>query len=240
MSSLEDLLVVQGHDTVLDQLRHRFETLPEREALQEIDRSRKALAASLAEAEAARDAVAARQEELERNIAASESRIKEIDRRMYSGEVSASRDLQAMAGEIDHIKARVSTLEDSALAAMEEREPMDAGVIDLKARDEALVAEGERLREALATAEAEIAAAAKAEHAARTSAATAVPADLLAVYEKLRGRLGGIGIARLEHGTCMGCHMKLPATELDRTRNQPPDAVVHCDQCGRILVRPAD
>lgn len=238
MSSLEDLLVVQDHDTVLDQLRHRFETLPEREALQEVERARKSLAASLVEAEAARDAVASRQEELERNIAASESRIKEIDRRMYSGEIVASRDLQAMAAEIDHIKARVSTMEDAALEAMDEREPLDASVTDLEARDEALVAEAERLRAALAAAEAEIADAARAEHAARTSAAAAVPADLLAAYEKLRGRLGGIGIARLEHGTCMGCHMKLPATELDRIRNQPPDLIVHCDQCGRILVRP--
>lgn len=240
MSSLEDLLVVQGHDIVLDQLRHRFETLPEREALNEVDRTRKTLAQFLVEAEAARDAVAAREEELERNIAASESRIHEIDRRMYSGEVSASRDLQAMAGEIDHIKARVSTLEDSALAAMEEREPLDAAVIDLKARDEALVAEAGRLRAAIATTEAEIAAAAKAEHGARTSAAATVSGELLGAYEKLRGRLGGIGIARLEHGTCMGCHMKLPATELDRIKHQPPDAVVHCDQCGRILVRPAE
>lgn len=238
MSSLEDLLVVQDHDTVLDQLRHRFETLPEREALQEIERARKSLAASLVEAEAARDAVAARQEELERNIAASESRIKEIDRRMYSGEIVASRDLQAMTAEIDHIKARVSTMEDAALETMDEREPLDASVTDLEERDEALVAEAERLRAALAAAEAEIADAARAEHAARTSAAAAVPADLLAAYEKLRGRLGGTGIARLEHGTCMGCHMKLPASELDRIRNQPPDLIVHCDQCGRILVRP--
>jgi predicted nucleic acid-binding Zn-ribbon protein len=32
--------------------------------------------------------------------------------------------------------------------------------------------------------------------------------------------------------------MKLPATEIDRIKHQPPDALVHCDQCGRILVRP--
>ena len=60
--------------------------------------------------------------------------------------------------------------------------------------------------------------------------------ELLAEYERLRARLGGIGAARLEHGTCMGCRMKLPATELDRIKHQSPDELVHCDQCGRILV----
>jgi predicted nucleic acid-binding Zn-ribbon protein len=29
----------------------------------------------------------------------------------------------------------------------------------------------------------------------------------------------------------------LPSTELDRLRKGPPDALVFCDQCGRILVR---
>ena len=29
----------------------------------------------------------------------------------------------------------------------------------------------------------------------------------------------------------------LPATELDRIKRGGPDAVVLCDQCGRILVR---
>ena len=29
----------------------------------------------------------------------------------------------------------------------------------------------------------------------------------------------------------------IPATELDRIRLEPADAVVNCEQCGRILVR---
>ena len=88
------------------------------------------------------------------------------------------------------------------------------------------------------TAESEIDAGIAEEESARAAAAANVPAELLSEYERLRTRLGGIGAARLEHGTCMGCRMKLPATELDRIKHQPPDALVHCDQCGRILVRP--
>jgi len=33
MSALDDLLVVQAHDTAIDQLRHRRQTLPERSSI---------------------------------------------------------------------------------------------------------------------------------------------------------------------------------------------------------------
>ncbi|MEA3077278.1 MAG: uncharacterized protein QOF60_2186 [Actinomycetota bacterium] len=237
MSALDDLLVVQEHDTVIDQLHHRRSSLPERASLREVESARVALAAEMAAAVAARDEVATRQASLERDIATSEARIAEIDKRLYSGSVTASRDLQAMQHEIDSIKHRVSTLEDSALAAMEEREPLDSAVSALEERDASLVAQGVELAAAIVSAEESIDSELAGEVAARAAAASLVDGALVEEYEKLRSRLDGIGAARLEHGTCMGCRMKLPATELDRLKREPADAVVHCDQCGRILVR---
>lgn len=239
MSRFEGLLAVQDLDLAIDQLRHRRAHLPERAELKQVEAQRAALATELATAVAARDEVAERQAGFEKDIAASEGRIGEIDKRMYSGEVSASKDLQAMATEIEHLKARVSKLEDAALEAMEEREPLDAAVAELEARDTGLVELGDRLRAAIVEAEAEIDGELATEVEQRAGAAGAVPEDLLGEYERLRTRLGGIGAARLEHGTCMGCRMKLPATEIDRIKHQPPDVLVHCDQCGRILVRSA-
>jgi uncharacterized protein len=236
MSRFDGLLVLQEHDTTLDQLRHRRTHLPERAELKDVEVKRAALAVERAEVAAARDEVAARQANLEKDIAASEQRVVEIDKRMYSGEVTASRDLQAMTHEIESIKRRVSTLEDHALEAMEEREPLDAAVAELDERDAGFVELASTLTAAIAAAEAEIDAELDRETAARAAALADVPGDLLADYERLRARLGGIGAARLEHGTCMGCRMKLPATELDRIKHQSPDELVHCDQCGRILV----
>ena len=60
--------------------------------------------------------------------------------------------------------------------------------------------------------------------------------DLLARYEQLRSKLGGTGAARLVGGSCSGCHLTLSSMELDRVRKAPPDAVITCEQCGRILV----
>ena len=236
MSRFDGLLAVQSLDLAIDQLRHRRSHLPERGELTALEADATTLAAELKAAIAARDEVAAKEAALEKDIETAEQRVAQIDKRMYSGEVSASKDLQAMATEIEHLKARVSELEDAALEALDEREPLDAAVAALEARAGGMVELGGRLRAAISAAEAAIDGDLATEVEQRAAAAGAVEADLLSEYERLRSRLGGIGVAKLEHGTCMGCRMKLPATELDRLKHQPPDALVHCDQCGRILV----
>ncbi|MDQ3896364.1 MAG: C4-type zinc ribbon domain-containing protein [Actinomycetota bacterium] len=73
---------------------------------------------------------------------------------------------------------------------------------------------------------------------ARQASAASIPADLLSLYEQLRAHLDGVGAAPLVNGRCGGCHLALPATEVDRLRKEPPESLVRCDQCSRILVRP--
>ncbi len=66
--------------------------------------------------------------------------------------------------------------------------------------------------------------------------AAGIDAELLARYEQLRHELGGIAVARLVGTNCGGCHLTLSAVELDRIRHEPGDAVVLCEECGRLLV----
>lgn len=236
MSALETLLAVQELDTVVDQLEHRRRTLPERAALREVDAQLAEVDARLAEVQGRRDEIAVRQARLEEEVARTEARITEIDKRLYSGTVSASRELQAMADEIDSLKVRCSGLEDEVFAAMEEAEPVDAELAALRQERERHEVEGGRLLAAIADAEAAIDGELVERRAQRTGTASGVPDDLLAQYERLRASSGGIGAARLVGASCTGCHLTLPATALDRIRRLPPDAVVYCDQCGRILV----
>ena len=44
-------------------------------------------------------------------------------------------------------------------------------------------------------------------------------------------------MARLVGTNCGGCHLTLSAVELDRIRHAPPDEMVFCGECGRLLVR---
>ena len=76
--------------------------------------------------------------------------------------------------------------------------------------------------------------------AERDEVAGEMPADLLALYEKLRTQHGGVGAAKLFRGRCEGCHMELNPTDIGRIREAPSDAVVRCEECRRILVRASD
>src|SRR5437879_10310855 len=120
---------------------------------------------------------------------------------------------------------------------MEDREPVDAEVAGLRAEAVALAGEAKRLQDAIAEGEAAIDAELAAESDARSAEASAIPEDVLRAYERLRAKLGGVGIARIAGSSCTGCHLTLPATELAHIRHEPEDALIFCDHCGRILVR---
>jgi predicted nucleic acid-binding Zn-ribbon protein len=237
VTAFERLLEVQGHDTAVDRLHHQRARLPERAQLGAVQERASELAARLAATRVRLDAVERRQAALESDVATIDHRIREIEKRMYSGEVSATRDLLAMTAEVDALKSRRSSLEDDALAAMEEAEPLVEEIAMLEAQNEALGSEAAGLRSTIAAAEAEIDAQAGVEAERRGQLAEHVPADLLETYEKLRSTLGGVGAARLVGTSCSGCHLTLPASEVARLKREPPDALVLCDQCGRILVR---
>lgn len=237
MGDLEVLLEVQQHDTHIDQLEHRRRALLERAELATLEAEVAALERQLGDVGGRLGEARAQQDKHEADLAATETRIAEVDRRLYDGSVTASRDLQAMADEVASLKRRRSLLEDEVLASMEQLEPLDREQAELSAQRTELDARCSALRAAIAEAESSIETELSAERELRTRAASPLPSDLLATYERLRARLGGVGAARLEHGMCTGCHLTLPSSELERIKREPPDAVVLCDQCGRILIR---
>jgi predicted nucleic acid-binding Zn-ribbon protein len=233
----QELLLVQGHDTAADQLRHRRQTLPEAARLVAVADAISALEASLAETVERRDSVARAQRRLEDELGNVEDKIKGLVARLYSGEVTVVKELQALQADVESLQRRRGALEDEVLAAMTEREPIDTAVVALEAERERLDGEAAGLRVAIAETQAAIDAELVSETDERATAATAVPADLMALYEKIKANEDGVGAAALVNGRCGGCHLALPATEIDRMKREPPDALVTCEQCGRILVR---
>jgi len=67
-----------------------------------------------------------------------------------------------------------------------------------------------------------------------------VPADLLALYNRIGASSSSRGAALLRRGQCGGCREMLSTVELNAVRAAAPDEVVRHEECGRILVRTAD
>lgn len=237
MADLEVLLEVQARDTASDQLHHRKANLPERAELEQLRRDLATARAQMRRQDKEVEAAETKQAELEAEVAEADARISSIESRMFGGTVSASRELESMSEEVAALKTRRSGLEDAALEAMESAEAARVERDRLEEKEATLVAQVASAEERLGVAETALDALLASEQEARTSLAAGLPEELLATYERIRTKLGGVGVARLEGDRCMGCHLSLPSREVERLRHEPSDAVAYCDNCTRIVVR---
>lgn len=145
------------------------------------------------------------------------------------------KDAQALEHEIASLTQRQSNLEDAELDVMGRLEEADAAVAAQQALIDITTSEGSTLS---AQGKADVAAAAElGVQLARDRAAVAenVPVPLLAEYTQRSAN--SAGAAQLSRGTCEGCRMVLPGTDLNDIRRAADDAVVFCPECGCILVR---
>jgi predicted nucleic acid-binding Zn-ribbon protein len=160
--------------------------------------------------------------------------------RMDAGLVSSPKDLQSMQHELVSLERRIRDLEDAELEVMEQLEQAQADLADVRARQ----ADAAKRAESLGTARAERSAALTAELDAvvgeRGARAAELPADLLALYDRLRAQKGGVGAAALRARRCLGCSLEVNAAELGAIRAASPDEVLRCEECGRILVRTSE
>lgn len=234
-NAFDTLLEVQAHDTRIDQILRRMETLPVREERDGAQSTLKQLDTSIAEEQVRQDELVRAMRKLEDEISSIGAKRAEVEKVLYSGTVTNARELQDMQEESEALGRRITHLEDQNLVLMEQHEPVEQTVADLavtREQRESVLRDAE-LR--LTAAEAELTVELEAEQAARAAASESVSADLMAEYETLRGGRGGIGVARLVGNQCGGCHLTLSAVEVASLRKHP-DQVAHCEECGRLLV----
>ena len=237
MSDLDRLLDLQANDTTADQLRHRRATLPERTELAEVQQRRAAREAGAVEPRALRDELARDQKRLEDEVAIVEDKAGSVDRQLYGGGVTAPKEAQALQADLESIKRRQATLEDQIIELMEQLEPMEASLAEADADVAALTVREGEVRAAMEAAESAVDAELAHVVTARAELAAQVGRELLDEYDRLRPPMDGVAVARLAGATCQGCHLTLAAAEVDQIRHLPADAVAHCPDCGRLLVR---
>ncbi|HUV11109.1 MAG TPA: C4-type zinc ribbon domain-containing protein [Acidimicrobiia bacterium] len=236
MIDLEPLLALQARDLSLDRLRHRHGTLPERAVVAAGESRAEALATEVVRVRGERDAVADDERRLEAEATSLAGQASAAEAKLYSGEISSPRELQALQADVEQLRRHQRDVEDRQITVMERREPLDARLAELEAEAEIVMQDLATARAALAEAVDAVDSEIAVETGARAEIAAAILPDLVSVYERCREKAKGIGAARLVAGTCQGCHLSIPATEVDRLRRHADDEIGHCDNCGCILV----
>ena len=233
------LLDLQGIDTTLAQLRHRRATLPELGLIAAALSRADAVRTQQLDVRTALDDTSGDQRRLENEVDAVRARTTRDSERLAGGGLPA-KELEGLQHEITSLARRQSSLEDELLDVMEQRETRELELSGLDTELAGIEAERQQHEDARERAFAEIDAA-TAQHQAQRSLLTAeIPADLLALYEKVAAAGGGVGAAMVKQRRCEGCHLELAGSELISVRAAADDAVLRCENCRRILVRTAE
>ena len=234
------LLQIQGLDSELDRLTHQARTLPVLAVIAEIEARLADLGSLIVAGETEVSDLKREQAKADTDVEQVRERSNRDRQRMDAGAVSAAKELQALEHEIASLAKRQAELEDVELEVMERLE-------DAQSSLNTLVAERAELTEKLQGHASERDATLNDFGAQSTQARTErdglapqIPAELSALYEKLRASSRGVGAAALHRGRCQGCQLEINATELKAIREADADEVLRCEECRRILIRTAE
>lgn len=231
------LLDLQATDTAMAQLTHRKQALPEHAAIADGKAERVRLVSDLV---AARTRVSDLQQDADKaeaDLVPVRERRARDQQRLDDGVVNDAKGIGVLTDEIAHLDRRISDLEDAELQAMEDldgatahEQDLAGRVAELEASVRALIASRD---EQLTQLDAQIAA----QQAARDGIVAELPADLVALYDRLRSRNGGLAAVELKGRRCAGCQIEATPSALADYHAAAADDVLRCEECERILVR---
>jgi uncharacterized protein len=230
------LLELADLDAELSRLDHRRRSLPELEEYERIEARDAGLRDELVALEAAESDLRREQAKAEADVDQVRSRVERDRTRLDAGQVSSPRELENLQSEIASLIRRQSDLEEIVLDVMERQEAAELRRNTLTQEESALARQRDEVAARRDVALGEISEQEEKAGSLRASVAADVPGDLLDLYGKLRAQ-HGVGAAALRRGRCEGCHLSLNTVELAHLRAAPPDEVLRCDECRRILVR---
>jgi uncharacterized protein len=233
------LLELADLDAELSRLAHRRQSLPEIAELARLETRARELKDAIVVAETALTDLEREQARAERDVDQVRTRINKDQGRLDAGQVSAAKELASLQSEIESLHKRQADLEEVVLELMERQEALESSRDELAAEQKGIAEAHAAAAQTRDAAFAEIDAAGAVAGGKRTEAAADMPADLLALYDKIRAS-SGVGAAMLRSGRCEGCHLSLNTVDLNAIKATPPDEVVRCEECRRILIRTAE
>ena len=238
MAEIHALLDLQRVDSMGDELRARRAGLPERAELQACTAEMQDVVRQRGESQARRETLSVEERRVDGLVANLASKVSEVEGTLYSGKVTAPKELEALQLELDIVRRHQSEHEEEELALMEQEERISGEIAQMDARHRELEARVASLGTTIESCEREIDGELESVDAERIDATTRVPPPLLTTYEKLRarGRPGGRAAVGLEGERCSGCRVTVPIADAGRVRDDTHPGAVLCAGCGCILV----
>jgi len=231
------LLELADLDAELGRLEHRRRSLPEHAELSRLEERDRELRDEMAALQAREGDLRREQGKADADVEQVRSRITRDRTRLDAGQVNSPRELENLQSVVEALLHRQRDLEDAQVDVMERLEAAQSRLKDAAAERSEIAAEAEVLTVRRDVALAELAELSAKASDRRAAVLAEEPADLIALYERLRAQHGGVGAAALRRGQCQGCHLSLNTVDLNAIRAAAADDVLRCEECRRILVR---
>ena len=231
MPQVADLASLQDYDDLLARLTAE---LDEARADLENEEALRAAEEAVAEADERCATLEREQRRLEGEIDTLVARVEREEKKLYDGSTSLPKELEGLQREIASLRSHLSDVEDTELALLDTLEEAEAAREEAHAgleREQGAAKEkGERLGGVITRLEGEVVAT----NGERDTCRARLTATLIAQYEDLRRRKGGVAVTHLRAGACTGCRVSVPPSA--RKRALDPEAPALCPNCERILV----
>lgn len=158
-------------------------------------------------------------------------KVSATEEKLFGGRIRNPKELANLQRENEEVKARQSQIEDRVLELMDQVEATTAAVKTSTAELARLEEEWRDQQQRLSTELTQL----KESHAdltqKRAVQVAQIESAVIEVYQQLQAQKG-TAVALVEQGTCRGCQIALPTTELQQVRG---GGLVRCSSCGRIL-----
>jgi len=226
---LERLLVTQERDVRVLKLQQELDRVPLEKG--DLERQRKAASSTAEQAKADLMRIEADRKKLEMEVATKEELVRKYKTQLI--DIKNNEQFHALQHEISAAEAEIRKVEDQQLALMEKSEQaqtwakesdakLKTALASLKMQEESIDKKAENISKQLAEIRAD-----------RQKLTSDFDEDVLSRYERIFQSRHGEAIVPINHGMCMGCHLKLTAQTIHSARHD--SELVSCTNCGRIL-----
>jgi predicted nucleic acid-binding Zn-ribbon protein len=230
MSVVSDLSSLQELDLALDRALARLQEIEE--ALKETEELILARQEK-DEKETAVQLLRDRQKELEWQVDEVRTKAGEVESKLYGGTVRNPKELSDLDADLKELRAQTGRREDTLLALLVQIDEAEGESRSAAEHYDGMQGEFADRAAHLTDEKSKLEPETEELKSKRDERASSIDRSTLRLYELLRQRKGGLGIARVEQGMCQGCRISLPAAILQRARSGT--SVVQCVSCERIL-----
>ena len=230
LAEIEQLLVIQDHDTNIKALQNELQTLPfEHKRLEQLIQDR---TTSLERVRQRSKEIEVQRKKLELDATSRRDQIAKYKTQQF--QTRKNDEFQALGNEIARLEREINQIEDQEIDLMEQGE---IAAREIQSAESAFKTDQAQVQQQLGALKQKgeiLTKSLEETKAARQKAAGAVTdPELLGRYERIFQSKGGSALVSIEHEVCMGCHMKNTITNVHRAKLGRD--VVYCEHCGRML-----